>query len=420
MMIAFAGMTHLGVNSAVAAAVRGFEGIGFDPSSARTDSLARGVPAFSEPGLLEALQDYADRLVFTSEPEALHQADLVVIAPDVPTDDSGRADRSGLRALIKDLDAGVSAETPFIVMSQLEPGFCRSMSLKPNRPFYHQVETLIFGQALARAVSPERIIVGCKNPEDPIHPVVLQYLKAFECPLLPMSYESAELAKIAINCFLVAQVSTTNMLAELCEEVGADWRQVSPALRLDKRIGKHAYLSPGLGIAGGNLERDLQAVSDLSARHGTDSRLVPAWRANSAYRAEWVLRKIYEVIVPINERPVLAVLGLAYKKDTNSIRNSPSVALLESLRAVECRAFDPQVDARSIPGLNLASFGSRQDAMSGADALVIMTPWDVFKDITLEELKSTLAGKIILDPYNVLVNEDGVHRNFTVYTLGSS
>src|SRR6185437_13120933 len=129
---------------------------------------------------------------------------------------------------------------------------------------FDQGETLVFGRAVERATEPERFIVGCAAPERPIPAAYGAYLSAYSCPILPMRYESAELSKIAINCCLVASVTVANTLAELSEEIGADWAEIAPALRLDRRIGLHSYLAPGLGISGGNLERDLATVLRLS------------------------------------------------------------------------------------------------------------------------------------------------------------
>src|SRR5439155_15766795 len=132
---------------------------------------------------------------------------------------------------------------------------------------HYQVETLIFGRAVERALFPERFMVGCADPGQPLPQGFDEPLAAFKCPILPMLYESAELAKIAINIFLVASVTATNTLAEVCERIGADWGEIAPALRLDKRIGSSAYLSPGLGLSGGNLERDLATVLGLASEH---------------------------------------------------------------------------------------------------------------------------------------------------------
>ena len=203
--------------------------------------------------------------------------------------------------------------------------FCRRSAL------YYQVETLVFGQAVERATKPERTIVGCADPAAPLDPRFRAVLDAFGCPILPMRYESAELAKISINCCLVASVTVGNTSAELCEQIGADWSEIAPALKLDRRIGPYAYLTPGLGIAGGNLERDLATVQRLSDAHGTEAGLISAWLRNSRHRRDWPLRQLHERVLSRVGEPVIGVLGVTYKENTHSIKNSPAVALIKEL-----------------------------------------------------------------------------------------
>ena len=160
-------------------------------------------------------------------------------------------------------------------------------------------------------MSPERYIIGRDIPEREIPSSYKTFLEAFHCPILPMQYESAELAKISINCCLVGMISVANTLAELCEHIGADWQEIVPALRLDKRIGPHAYISPGLGVAGGNLERDLATVCRLAGEHGTEAGVVQAWLDNSRYRKDWVLRILHShVLGNTSETPRYFRIGI--------------------------------------------------------------------------------------------------------------
>ena len=381
MKIGFAGMSHLGIVSSAAAAAKGF------------DVLTFGEPiAISEPGLPELLKSPRLRSVNAAE---LRDCDLVVVSQDVPTDTNNRSDLTGLRQLI----AQLPPVKTLIILSQVTPGFTRSLNL-PN--VYYQVETLIFGRAVERAMQPERFMVGCANPLTPLPPAYAEWLKAYDCPILQMRYESAELAKISINMFLVSSVATTNTLAELCEVIGADWNEIVPALRLDKRIGQHAYLTPGLGIAGGNLERDLVTVRTLAEQHGTDAGVVSAWLTNSWYRRDWVLRKLREHL----GEPV-AVWGLAYKQDTASTKNSPAIALLESL--TNCRTYDPQV-----PG----TAKSALDACDGAAALVVMTPWKEFSKYTAAQIAERMVGRTVIDPFAMLDGRQLTAAGFTYHRLG--
>lgn len=247
-VIGFAGMTHLGLVSAAAAAAKGFSTVAFNSDPARVAALSAGKLHVVEPEL-DATIAAAGRLRFVDSAAELSGCDLIYVAPDVPTDDQGSSDLSGVEALLDTVRSAARSDAVIVILSQVPPGFTRRRATG-DRGLFCQVETLVFGRAVARALKPERIIVGASDPVLDLPAPYAAFLASFACPVLRMRYESAELAKIAINCFLVASVSTTNMLAELCEKIGADWGEIAPALRLDARIGPHAYLAPGLGIAG--------------------------------------------------------------------------------------------------------------------------------------------------------------------------
>ena len=278
-VVGFVGMTHLGLVSGSAVAHAGFETVCFDPDETLLAGLRKGVLPVLEPGLPELIAGNGSRQCFTADVADIGRCDVVYIAPDIVTDDEGRSDTTVLRGLIDRVGAVLRKDAVLVVLSQVEPGFTRSMSIPEPARRYYQVETLVFGRAVERATRPERYIVGCADPAQPLDPRYRAVLEAFNCPVLPMLYESAELAKISINCCLVASVSVANMLAELCEGIGADWSEIVPALRLDRRIGPSAYLTPGLGIAGGNLERDLATVRRLAEAHHSDAGVVKAWKS---------------------------------------------------------------------------------------------------------------------------------------------
>jgi len=227
------------------------------------------------------------------------------------------------------------------------------------------------------------------------------FLGAFGCPILTMGLESAELSKISVNMCLVASVSVANVMAELCEKAGADWREVAPALRLDKRIGPHAYLNPGLGISGGNLERDLVTVVRLAEAYGGNAGVARAWAADSRRRRDWAFATLHRMVLAAKPDAVIAVLGLAYKPDTVSTKNSPALALLRKLWRNPVTVYDPVVPATAV-GRNVRAAAAPLEAARGADALVIMTPWPEFKSLVPAELKACMTGRTIIDPYRVL------------------
>jgi UDPglucose 6-dehydrogenase len=214
----------------------------------------------------------------------------------------------------------------------MKPGFMRSINID-HKKLYHQVETLIFGKAFNRALYPERIIVGCQSKFNEVNPIYLRYLKSFKCPILKMEYESAEIAKISINLLLASSVTTTNILSELCEKMSADWNDIVPALKLDKRIGKFAYIKPGLGISGGNIERDIVTVKSLLRKKSPPDLLLKNILENSQYMKSWIGRILTkEKILDKKNKISIGIVGAAYKENTNSIKNSPIIDLLNYLK----------------------------------------------------------------------------------------
>jgi UDPglucose 6-dehydrogenase len=415
-IIGFAGLTHLGLNSAVSCAYRGFKTIGYHDDPNLVEKLNNGLPNILEPQLSELMAESKDRLNFSSDISCLHDCDLVYIAVDVPTNDTGESNLSSVENIISKTCAAMNENAILVILCQVHPGFTRKLNW-PKERLYYQVETLIFGLAMDRAINPERYIIGCNDPEKVLLPVMADLLGAFNCPILLMKYESAELAKISINMFLVASVSTSNTLAELCEKIGADWFEIVPALRLDKRIGKYAYLTPGLGISGGNLERDLKTILNFSEKFGTEAGVVSAWIENSQYRKKWALHKLQQLVLSVNKKPLIGLLGLTYKENTHSIKNSPSIELLMNLKNCIVRAFDPSLP-QNLPDLGIKLVDSKEEVLDKADVLIIMTPWEQFRELSIDEIVNRMTGRIIIDPFRLLNGRELMIKGFTYASLG--
>ena len=415
-VIGFAGLTHLGLNSAVASAAKGFSIVGYHDDNALIAQLKNGDPHVLEPQLPELMKQQQDKMTFSSDLGSLTHCDIVYIAVDVPTDDNGKSNLKPIEEMIDRAATVMRKEASLVILCQVSPGFTRTLKWPADRLFY-QVETLIFGRAIERALYPERFIVGCKDPDQPLRPELLKYLESFDCPILPMRYESAELAKISINICLVASVTTANTLAEICEHIGADWSEIVPALRLDKRIGQHAYLKPGLGIAGGNLERDLATVLSYAQKYQTDGGVVSAWMDNSKHRKNWPWETLNDLVLTKIEKPKISILGLTYKENTNSIKNSPSIVLLNKIQGHSIATFDPaaEIDAG---GPNIVRKESAIAAAEQADVLLVMTPWPEFHILTAANLVKSMSGRVVIDPYQVLDGIDLVKNGFTYATLG--
>jgi UDPglucose 6-dehydrogenase len=417
-IVGFAGLTHLGLVSAAAVAARGLRVIGYDPDERRVRDIAAGRLPVLEPGLDDLTRSFGAQLSYTDRVADLNKCDLVYIATDVPTDDRGQSDLSGISALIESVIPALGPSALLCVLCQVPPGFTRKLPLDPAR-LYYQVETLVFGRAVERATKPERFIVGCADPVRPLPAAYAAVLGAFECPILPMRYESAELAKIAINCCLVASVSVANTLADLSERIGADWHEIVPALRLDRRVGPHSYLVPGLGIAGGNLERDLATVQRLSEAAGSEASVIAAFVENSRLRRDWVLRLIHREVLPHTTDPTFGILGLAYKENTHSTKNSPSLALIADLQSWSIRVYDPAVPAGAVCHPAVIAASSAIEAARGADAVLIMTPWPEFRTLSPASLTAVMRGRTIVDPFRVFEPAAMRTAGFSYFTLGA-
>jgi UDPglucose 6-dehydrogenase len=415
-VVGFAGLTHLGLVSAVTSAAKGYRTIAFDADLDRVAELRAARWPISEPRFEELAAAHSERLHWTDRAADLASCDLVFVASDVPTEESGASDLAAVAALIDTILPVLSQHAVLVILCQVPPGFTRTVAMAPARRFY-QVETLVFGRAVERASEPERIIIGCDDPAAPLPASYRSFLDGFACPVLPMRYESAELAKIAINCCLVASVTVANTLAELSECIGADWGEIVPALKLDARIGPQSYLSPGLGLSGGNLERDLATVRRLATGAGSEAGLIDAFLANSRHRRDWVLRMLHHA--GLADSTTIGVLGLAYKENTHSTKNSPSLALVRHLHPWSLRVFDPVVPAAIVEHPDCLGCRSAAEVADGADVLVVMTPWPEFRDLSPRDLSRRMRGRTLVDPYRIFRPEAVSSAGLQHFTLGA-
>ena len=219
-----------------------------------------------------------------------------------------------------------------------------------------------------------------------------------------MNYESAELAKISINVLLASSVTTTNILASACENVAADWHDIVPALRSDKRIGKNAYLKPGLGISGGNIERDLRSIQDILKKNTQHKKTIESFRKNSNFMKSWIYRVLTKKII-MNKKKffTLGIFGLTYKENTNSIKNSPSIFLLKKLtkfKKIKTYIYDPKAKLNQ-SYKNCSQVFDMKKLIQKSNVLIFATPWDEFKKVNNFRRLILKKKIIIIDPLRI-------------------
>ena len=414
MKIGFAGLSHLGIIASVVSAAKGCNVIAYGDYF-ELKKINSNKINITEPKLNELYFKNKKKIKFTNCIKDLEKTDIIYISKDVFTDYRGNSDLTAIKQIIKKITLFKSKKI-LVILSQVPPGFTRRI-VWPLNKLYYQVETLIFGEAVYRALKPERTIIGCSNSSDKINIKLKKYLNLYKCPILKMKYESAELTKISINMFLISSITTTNELAEISKKIGANWSEISPALRLDKRIGKYAYLNPGLGISGGNLERDLNTITKIYKSNNMDSKLFKLWQDKSNYYRNWALRIFKDVSKKNKKISNITILGLTYKANTNSLKNSPSIMMINKLKGkYKIKLYDPVIKHLG-KNINLTMAESKIDALKDSEVLLIMTPWKEFKNLSLNLIRKVMIGNIVIDPYGVLKEKNFINSKLNYFTI---
>ena len=387
--IGYVGLSHLGINYAIASTMKGFNVVCYDDDIDVISSLQKKKIPFYEKNTEKNLKKRFKQFKFTNKINDLKNCDLVFISHDVSTNSNGKSNLIEIKILIKKIVKIINKECNLIILCQVPPGFTRSVDWPANRLFY-QVETLIFSNALERALLPERIIVG--KDTNKINKKYKFFLNKFKCPILDMNYESAELAKISINIFLISSVTSTNLLSEISENVGANWLDISNALKLDKRIGKYAYLKPGLGISGGNLERDLETFKNFLKFNKIYENYSKNIKKISSCRKDWMYIQLKKILKDSKSLKKIGILGLANKEDTNSIKK------ISFNNKLKVNAFDTKIKKISkYKNINICK--NVNDLMKNCEILVLATPWKIFRKINLNKFSNI---KTVIDPYNLI------------------
>jgi UDPglucose 6-dehydrogenase len=409
--VGFTGMTHLGLVSAIASSEKSVNIIGFDGDDNLINELKNESFPISEPDLEKIYKKNKDSIFFTSNLKHLKNADIIYLSVDIKTDDLGNSDLSEIKKYLQLFKKNGFQNNTIIILSQVPPGFTRKFS-KFFKNLYYQVETLVFGIAMHRSLFPERYILGVNDSRN-IDPKLIKFLKLFNCPIFPMKYESAELAKISINMYLVSSVITSNTIAELCEKIGADFSEIIPTLKLDKRIGQFAYLNPGLGISGGNLERDLNTFKNFSKKFSTDSRIINSWLFNSSYRKDWPYKVLQENKI-LARSNLITIFGLTYKPNTHSLKNSPTIKLLGKLKNFNVQIYDPIVKDIKLDRKHVLINSLKNNLIFG-DVIIIMNDSKVF--FNLNKFINDSKVKYVIDPFRV-IDHKKLRLNIKYFALG--
>ena len=420
MLIGFAGISHLSLTYLLASAEKNYKIIAFDYNQQKIKKLNNLNEFFGEKKLLNFIKKNRKKIIFTDEKKYLRNCKFVFVSLDVKTDSQNNSDYSEVKYYLESLDKYLPKKIPFILQSQVYPGFLENI-LKSKREKYYQVETLIFGKAIQRALYPEQIIVG-SNLKKIKNNFYKNFLKKFSKKIRIISIMEAEFCKIAINLFLAASLSTSNLLSKFTELSNINYENIIPSLKLDKRIGKHAYIYPGLGISGGNIERDLVNMQKLLVKKKIKSSYFKEILSFSSERKKWVANQL-KLIMSKEKIKKISILGLSYKKDNSSIKNSPTIEILHEIKKnkrIQVQIYDDLVKNFK----NYRIYKELKEVVKNCDILILMRDFKNINVIKKLNLTKLLNKKYIIDPFSILKNKIekyiNTKNNFYYKNLGRS
>ncbi len=432
MNIAMVGSGYVGLVSGACFAEFGVRVTCIDIDAQKVSMLQAGKLPIYEPGLEELVKRNVEsgRLHFTTDLEAAIRDNLVVfLAVGTPQDPHGRTDVSQVMAVAEKIAVALNGYKVVTIKSTVpvgtgdrvealireKSGGAHPFSVVSNPEFLRE------GAAIEDFMRPNRVVIGAdEDAAAAILEDIYRPLHLIETPVVRTGRRSAELIKYASNAFLAVKISFINEMADLCERVGADVHDIARGMGLDQRIGRK-FLHPGPGYGGSCFPKDTRAILATAAEHGGSMHIVEAAVVVNERRARLMADKIEAALGGCLENRRIALLGLAFKPNTDDVRESPALRVARELlsRGAHVRAFDPvAVETARASGFEGEIAEDEYDACVGADALVLATEWNQFRSLNLARIKSALASPWVIDLRNIYEPEDMVRRGFHYVAVG--
>jgi UDPglucose 6-dehydrogenase len=399
------GAGYVGLVTGACFADLGHEVVIRDVLPERIEALQAGEIPIYEPGLDEVLERCRDRISFTLDVgEAVDGTEFLYVAVGTPPTYSGDADLSYVWSVVDELPQDVP-DRPVVVMKSTVPvGTGDRVRARldgrglTNVGYVSNPEFLAEGSALDDFMRPDRVVVGAFEPADAERVVELH--RGIETEFLRMDVASAELVKLASNAFLSTRISFINEIANVCELVGADVVEVARGVGLDHRLGPH-FFRAGIGFGGSCFPKDVTALKQLAGNSGYPFLLLQAvWEVNELQKRR-VVQKLQQRLGGLHGRRV-ALLGLAFKPNTDDTREAPSRVIAYRLLAegAEVRAWDPVATPTDLQGVEICE--TVLEAVRDADAAVIVTEWPELRELPTAEVRQAMARPLIVDGRNLL------------------
>ncbi|MGA2222328.1 MAG: UDP-glucose/GDP-mannose dehydrogenase family protein [Verrucomicrobiia bacterium] len=422
------GTGYVGLVTGACFAEVGHQVICVDNDLKKVELLQQGGIPIYEPGLEELVKKNvaAGRLSFTGKiADGVKESEVIFIAVPTPPRPDGSVDMSFVEKVAREI-AGAMTEYKIVVDKSTVPVKTGEKVSETIRRYNKQKvdvdvvsnpEFLREGCAVQDLMNPDRIVIGVLN-ERPVTKMKAIYAP-FKAPIIVTDINSAELIKHACNSFLALKISYINATAAICEASGANIADVAHGMGLDKRIGR-AFLNAGLGYGGSCFPKDLSAFVHIAEALGYDFRLLKEVQQINAEQIQRFLKNIHNTLWIVKDKTI-AVLGLAFKPNTDDMRMAPSLEIIRPLQkeGARIKAYDPKAMDKAREVLSDVEFcDSAHAAASGADALILCTEWDEFRKLDLEKLRSVMAQPIVLDGRNVFDPKKMAALGFVYKSVG--
>jgi UDPglucose 6-dehydrogenase len=413
------GVGWVGLVTAACFAEIGHQVIARDIVAEKVEALLRGEVAIHEPGLEELIHRNAERITFTTEMDELLQgAQLLFVCVDTPPTHSGDADLSRVRAVVGDLPAG--GDHVLVMKSTVPAGTGESIRRDvPDLAYVSCPEFLKEGTAVEDFMHPDRVVVGSDPGDEAAADAVEELYEPLGGEILRTDVASAEMIKLASNAFLATKISFINEIANVCEEVGADVGQVARGMGLDQRIGP-SFLRAGIGYGGSCFPKDVSALKMLAGNTGYHFQLLTAVIEVNELQKRRVVGKLEKRLGSLIGKRI-ALLGLAFKPDTDDMREASSLVLAARLQGegAEVVAYDPVAATRAAELLGSVEMrASAMEALEGADAAVLVTEWREFAELDWATVGEQMSRPLIIDGRNFLDSRQLIEAGFEYEGIG--
>jgi UDPglucose 6-dehydrogenase len=408
MKVGVAGLWHLGVTYAVGFAELGHDVVAYDPNSDAILGFERGELLVFEPQLQDMLlaNTKLGNLKFTNRERDLSDVDLLVLAYDTPLDDDDNADVNFVISEFVRIARNLDSQTHILVCSQLPVGSSDSIEDILQRSSHKgdvvvQPENLRLGKAVDSFFKSERIIVGTKDGKP--NRFVIDLFSGIDIPIVWMHRRSAEVTKHALNTFLATSVTFMGEVSEICENVGADAKEVEIGLRSDPRIGTRAYLSPGLGFAGGTLARDVQALSKLQSELRETPTIFRSLLESNRHNNDWVSRSIASIPIQKDELRI-CFWGVSYTENTDTLRRSEIYTLMKNLANENAEiSFVENLVIKDLKDTRIFCVENIEESLKNINVLIVNKKLEMLVKSTNVIEKIEKQNVWILDPSRILL-----------------